>query len=87
MNLDIEFCAAESWDDQMPERVRWLRENDPIYWSGKDQLWVISTFADVSYVSKHQEIFTSALGVRPALDAKLGLIDEAEPRHGQLRKL
>lgn len=87
MNLDIEFMAADSWDDQMPERMRWLRENDPIYWSEKDQLWVISTFADVTYVSKHQEIFTSALGVRPALDAKLGLIDEAEPRHGQLRKL
>ena len=87
MNLDIEFCAAESWDDQMPERMRWLRENEPIHWSEKDQLWVVSTFEDVSYVSKHQEIFTSALGVRPAMDTKLGLIDEDEPRHGELRKL
>ena len=85
--LDIEFCAASSWDDQMPERVSWLRENEPVHWSEKDQLWVISTFEDVSYVSKHQELFTSGQGVRPAMDTKLGLIDEAEPRHGQLRKL
>ncbi len=87
MDLDIEFLAAASWDDQMPERMRWLRENDPVHWSEKDQLWVISTFEDVSYVSKHQELFTSGQGVRPAMDTKLGLIDEAEPRHGQLRKL
>ncbi len=87
MDLDIEFLAAHSWDDQMPERMRWLRENDPVHWSDKDQLWVISTFEDVSYVSKHQELFTSGQGVRPAMDTKLGLIDEAEPRHGQLRKL
>ena len=87
MKPNIEFLAAESWDDQMPERMRWLRENEPIHWSEKDQLWVVSTFEDVSYVSKHQELFTSALGVRPAMDTKLGLIDEDEPRHGQLRKL
>ena len=87
VDLDIKFLAADSWDDQMPERTRWLRENDPVHWSEKDQLWVISTFEDVSYVSKHQELFTSAQGVRPAMDTKLGLIDEAEPRHGRLRKL
>jgi cytochrome P450 family 142 subfamily A polypeptide 1 len=41
----------------------------------------------VSYVSKHQELFTSEHGVRPRNPAKLGLIDEGEPRHGQLRNL
>jgi len=87
VNPNIEFLAAESWDEQMPERMRWLRENEPVHWSEKDQLWVVSTFEDVSYVSKHQELFTSALGVRPAMEAKLGLIDEDEPRHGHLRKL
>jgi cytochrome P450 family 142 subfamily A polypeptide 1 len=87
VNLNIEFLAAESWDDRMPDHMRWLRENDPIHWSEKDGLWVVSTFQDVSYVSKHQELFTSGHGVRPAMDTKVGLIDEAEPRHGQLRKL
>ena len=87
MDLNIEFLSADSWDDQMPARMRWLRENDPIHWSEKDQLWVVSRFADVAHVSKHQEIFTSARGVRPSIETKLGLIDEDEPRHGQLRKL
>jgi len=69
----------------MKDRLRWLQDNEPVYWSEADGLWVITRFADISYVSKHQELFTSAEGVRPALGTKLGLIDEAEPRHGHLR--
>ncbi len=87
VDVNIEFLAASSWDDQMPARMSWLRENDPVHWSEKDGLWIISRYEDVSYVSKHQELFTSAQGVRPGTDTKLGLIDEGEPRHGQLRKL
>ena len=59
----------------------------PVHWSDADELWVVTRFADISYVSKHQELFTSAEGVRPALGSKLGLIDEAEPRHGHLRAM
>jgi cytochrome P450 family 142 subfamily A polypeptide 1 len=87
MDVDVAYLDSDSWDEKMPERMRWLRENEPVYWSEKDQLWVISRFADVSYVSKHQELFTSAEGVRPNNAVKLGLIDEAEPRHTQLRSL
>jgi cytochrome P450 family 142 subfamily A polypeptide 1 len=87
MDVDIEFLASPSWDDRMPERLRWLRENDPVHWSEKDGLWLVSRFEDVSYVSKDQELFTSAHGVRPGNLAKIGLIDEGEPRHAQLRKL
>ncbi len=87
MEVDIEFLAADSWDDNMPTVTRWLQTNDPVHWSEKDQLWVLTKFDNVSFVSKNQDLFTSAQGVRPNLPARLGLIDEAEPRHGQLRKL
>jgi cytochrome P450 family 142 subfamily A polypeptide 1 len=87
MDLKIEFLASQNWDENMEERLAWLRENEPVYWSDKDQLWVVTSFEDVSYVSKHQELFTSAAGVRPGNPAKLGLIDEDEPRHTDLRKL
>ena len=87
MDVNVEYLAAASWDDRMRGRLEWLRENDPIHWSDKDQLWLITRFADVAYASKHQEIFTSAQGVRPGTPTRLGLIDEDEPRHGQLRAL
>ncbi len=87
MDVNVAYLNADSWDERMPKRMRWLRENGPVYWSEKDDLWVVSRYADVSYVSKRQELFTSAGGVRPGNPAKLGLIDEAEPRHTRLRGL
>jgi cytochrome P450 family 142 subfamily A polypeptide 1 len=87
IDVDVEYLSAASWDSRMPDRLRWLRENDPVHWSEKDGLWLVTRFADVAWVSKHQEIFTSAAGVRPGNRVKIGLIDEDEPRHGQLRAL
>lgn len=87
MDTDVAFLDPSSWDESMHARTRWLREHDPVHWSEPDGLWVVTKYADVVHVSKHQELFTSAQGVRPANPAKIGLIDEAEPRHGQLRGL
>ena len=87
MDVDVSYLAPESWDERMPERFRWLRENDPMHWSEPDNLWVATRYEDVAYISKHQELFTSSHGVRPGLPAKIGLIDEAEPRHALLRRL
>jgi cytochrome P450 family 142 subfamily A polypeptide 1 len=87
MDTNISYLAAPNWDSQMKPRLAWLQDNAPVYWSEKDQLWVITRFADVSYVSKNQPIFTSDQGVRPAVDTRLGLIDEPEPRHGHLRAM
>ncbi|HKE12108.1 MAG TPA: cytochrome P450 [Myxococcota bacterium] len=85
--LDVNFLDSANWDASMPERLRWLREHDPIYWSEASSCWVLAKYHDVSEVSKDQERFTSALGVRANNPVKLGLIDEAEPRHTELRKL
>jgi cytochrome P450 family 142 subfamily A polypeptide 1 len=87
MNVDIEFTAAASYDTSIWKTFRWLRENEPVHWSEKDQLWVVTRFDDVEFVSKNQQLFTSEEGVRPGNPAKIGLIDEAEPRHSQLRAL
>lgn len=87
MDVDVAFLDPRTWDRHVHARMRWLRENDPVHWSQKDGCWVISKFEDVAYVSKHQELFTSAHGVRVGNAPKIGLIDEGEPRHGKLRGL
>jgi cytochrome P450 family 142 subfamily A polypeptide 1 len=88
MNVDVDYLDSNTWVEQdMRERFRWLRENDPVYWSEQTEHWVITKYADVAYCSKTQEIFTSAEGVLPGNSGKLGLIDEAEPRHTKLRGL
>jgi cytochrome P450 family 142 subfamily A polypeptide 1 len=87
MDIDVSYLAAPNWDPGMKDRLRWLQDNEPVYWSEADGLWIVTRFADITYVSKNQNLFTSAEGVRPALASKLGLIDEAEPRHGHLRAM
>jgi cytochrome P450 family 142 subfamily A polypeptide 1 len=87
MNVDVNFLDAAAWDDRMLERTRWLRANDPVFWSEKSRVWAITKYADVVTISKNQELFTSAEGVRAGQNVKIGLIDEGEPRHTQLRNL
>lgn len=86
---DFDYGKSDfwTWDQSMYDHLRWLRENDPIHWSEASQLYVISKFEDLAYISKNNHIFCSGQGVLPGNPAKLGLIDEDEPRHGQLRKL
>ena len=85
--VDVSYLDPASWDGAMLERMRWLREHDPVHWSAKDDCWVISKYEDVAHISKHQDLFTSAHGVRIDNAPKIGLIDEGEPRHGRLRNL
>ena len=87
VDVDIAYADSKNWDAEMPARLKWLRENEPVYWSEKDNLWIISSYEHVSHASKHQEIFTSAKGVRPGNPVSIGLIDEGEPRHGELRNM
>ena len=77
MDLDIEFMAAPSWDENMRARLRYMQDHAPVHWSEKDRCWIVTRFEDVAYVSKHQELFTSAEGGRPNNPAKLGLIGSA----------
>jgi cytochrome P450 family 142 subfamily A polypeptide 1 len=87
MEPNVDYLDAKAWDDTMRERMKWLRENEPVYWSGKSDLWVVSKFDDVCHVSKNHQVFCSGFGVRPRNPVKLGLIDEDEPRHTKLRRL
>ena len=87
MDIDSDFVDSEAWvGNEMDGRLKWLRENDPVYWSEKSGLWMITGYRDAEFISKHQEIFTSEFGIRPGTDILAGLIDDGEPRHGILRK-
>ncbi len=87
VDLNVDFLDAQSWDGAMRDRMRWLCENDPVHWSEKTRLWVITSFEEISYVSKNHQLFHSGEGVRPGNPVRLPLIDEDEPRHTQLRRL
>jgi len=87
-NIDVDFSHSSAWDETIHDRTRWLRENAPVFWSEKTNAWIVTTFADVVHVSKNNDIFCSGQGVLPGEhEVKIGMIDEDEPRHGEMRGL
>ncbi len=88
MEIDCDFTSSDSWaGEEMAGRMKWLRENDPVFWSEKSGFWIITKYRDLEFISKNQEVFTSEFGIRPGSDVVAGLIDDGEPRHGILRKM
>ncbi len=85
MNIDI--LDVNTWDGDMFERLRWLRNNDPVHWDEKNQLHVITKYQDLVFISKNPQIFCSGEGTRPNMPTRLSIVDMDEPRHGQLRRL
>ena len=67
MEVDCNFAGNEGWGPEIDERLAWLRENEPIYWSEQSRMWVVTRYEDVEYVSKNQPLFTSGEGVRPGV--------------------
>ncbi|MDG2306838.1 MAG: cytochrome P450 [Candidatus Binatia bacterium] len=86
---DVNYGKSDfwTWDEAMYDRLRWLRENDPVHWSEETGAYILSRFEEVTFASKNNELFCSGEGVLPENPAKLGLIDEDEPRHQKLRRL
>ena len=83
MDVDVSYLDSASWDERMPARMKWLRENDPVHWSEPDQLWVLSRFEEVAAVSKNQALFSSAEGVRPGNPAPAAGRPELAPASEQ----
>jgi cytochrome P450 family 142 subfamily A polypeptide 1 len=84
-------CEIDSLDprfyDDPWEAYRWLRRHSPIHWDAKNELWVISRHADVSHISRNQELYTASEGVRPRVPAPMSIISMDDPEHTRQRRL
>lgn len=65
---------------------RYLRDESPMHWDAQAGLWCVSRHEDVTHVSRHPEIFSSAEGSRPNIPTNPSMINQDEPRHGILRR-
>ncbi len=83
---DVDVVDRRFYQDPHPGYA-WLRANRPIYWDEAHQLWVLSRYEDVSYVSTHPDLFCSGHGIRPAMSVDLSLIGLDGERHVRQRRL
>jgi cholest-4-en-3-one 26-monooxygenase len=84
--FDIDILDPRLYDDPW-EAYRWLRHNAPIWWDERNQLYVLSRHADVSHISRHQELYSAAQGVRPRVLAPMSIISMDDPEHTRQRRL
>ena len=67
------------------EQFTWLRHNDPVYWHadggepGWPGFWAVTRHEDISYVSRHPELFSSS--------RRLALFGEVPEEHIVLQRL
>ena len=84
--MQIDILDPRFYDDPF-EGYRWLRNNDPVHWDEANELWVVSKHEDVSHVSRHQERYSAAQGVRPKVAAPMSIISMDDPEHTRQRRL
>ena len=84
--FEIDSLDPRFYDDPW-EAYRWLRAHGPVWWDGKNELWVVSRHEDVSHISRHQERYSAADGVRPKIAAPMSIIAMDDPEHTRQRRL
>ena len=82
----IDVLDPRFYDDPW-EAYRWLRTNAPLWWDAANELWVVSKHEDVSHISRHQELYSAAAGVRPKVAAPMSIIAMDDPEHTRQRRL
>jgi len=59
LDLDDIFSAAAITDAH--SWYRRLREQDPIHWNERYQVWFLTRYEDVVWMIRHNELFSSAV--------------------------
>jgi cytochrome P450 family 142 subfamily A polypeptide 1 len=65
----------------------WLRQNDPVHWDERYQVWALTKYDEVVRVSKDPQLFCSGKGILYNSNTPISMATMDEPRHGQLRRL
>jgi cytochrome P450 family 142 subfamily A polypeptide 1 len=76
-----------TWYQQHPfEHYRWMRENAPVYWDPKSEVWGVTGHADIQKMSRTPELFCSGKGSRPD-HWNPSMINYDDPEHKRRRNL
>jgi len=84
--MDIDVLDPRFYDDPW-DAYRWLRHDAPLWWDARNELWLVSRHADVSHISRNQDLYSAAQGVRPKVAAPMSIISMDDPEHTRQRRL
>jgi cytochrome P450 family 142 subfamily A polypeptide 1 len=84
---EIDLLAGEFYSHDPHRLWRWMRENAPVYWDEKNEVWGITRYEDVLAIEKAPAAFNSHRSPRPHGDPLPMMISMDDPAHTRRRKL
>ena len=84
----IDLLDPEFWRSRQHEAWTWCRANDPVYRDEASGFWAVTRHADILYVERHAEVFSSA-GAYRVNEAPIesNMIARDDPQHLEQRRL
>lgn len=87
-NPQVDLLAGEFYADNPHEHWTWMRENAPVYFDEKNQVWGLTSYDTVLGASKDPLTFSNTGSIRPhANQASDNMIDKDDPEHKARRML
>jgi cholest-4-en-3-one 26-monooxygenase len=84
---DIDLLDGDWYAARPYEQWAWMRENAPVYYDEKNDVWGITLYDDVMTIEKDARTFSSKRAPRPHGDPLPMMISMDNPEHQQRRSL
>ena len=83
--LDGHFYAGP----ELHRHYDWLRENAPVYYDEKNDVWALASYAEIGFASKTPTLFCSGRGMRAHMEDPItpSMINMDDPKHKRRRNL
>ena len=81
------IVSGAFWGRNPHAELRWLRENDPVYWDADGGVWGVTKYDHIKEVESDPATFSNAGGIRPDTGPIPMMIDMDDPEHRNRRKL
>lgn len=87
-NNAIDLLSGEFYAGDPHNAWTWMRENAPVYYDERNDVWGLASYDHVLAASKDQPTFSSVQGVRPRQSQPSdNMIDKDDPEHKARRSL
>lgn len=83
----IDLVSGDFWGRNPHEELAWMREHEPVYWDGANEVWGITRYDHVREIETNPALFSSAGGIRPDSDPNPMMIEMDDPAHARRRAL
>jgi cytochrome P450 family 142 subfamily A polypeptide 1 len=84
---DIDLVRGDFYANDVHRAYDWLRENAPIYFDEKNDLYGVSLHEDIMTVSKNPDVYGNHMGFRPDSPAMPMMLSMDRPEHMTRRNL